>query len=242
MDIRMISWPHFDEEAVADIYTPSPDGTGAENVLEFAGRSCYHSFHRPNRATATNWGYLRNILRQKHGSVLEHGKVVLYVTGVSRSLTHELIRHRHLSYSELSQRFVDVESANMVMPPALDQAYLDNADYLAEGLWTLKKAYRHIVDHLTAKGANRKQAREAARAVMPNMTETKIVVSGNFRAWRDVLEVRGTVHADREIRALAVQVAGLLKKKFPNIFQDMEIVEAADGHLAVVFLPIEGEQ
>src|SRR5690554_342524 len=93
--------------------------TDADLLAEFAGRSCYQSFHKPNPKTEANQDYLRNILNQGHFSVLEHASATFYVTGVSRALTHELIRHRHLSYSELSQRFVNVEDAEVVIPPAL---------------------------------------------------------------------------------------------------------------------------
>ena len=82
------------------------DADGGQALAEFAGRACYESWHKPNPATATNAGYLRHILEVGHLSVLEHGSVTLYLRGVSRSLTHELVRHRHLSFSQLSQRYV----------------------------------------------------------------------------------------------------------------------------------------
>jgi thymidylate synthase ThyX len=76
----------------------STDADGGQALAEFAGRACYQSWGKPNPATATNAGYLRHILEVGHLSVLEHGTVSFYLTGVSRSLTHELIRHRHFSY------------------------------------------------------------------------------------------------------------------------------------------------
>ncbi|WP_390479680.1 FAD-dependent thymidylate synthase, partial [Frankia casuarinae] len=72
----------------------STDADGGQALAEFAGRACYQSWNKPNPATATNAGYLRHILDVGHLSVLEHGTVSLYLTGVSRSLTHELVRHR----------------------------------------------------------------------------------------------------------------------------------------------------
>src|SRR5690554_1935779 len=95
------------------------DGTAVDTLVEFAGRSCYQSWKRPNPATATNEGYIANILKQGHFSVLEHASATFYVQGVSRALTHELIRHRHLSYSQLSQRFVNEgREDDLVLPPA----------------------------------------------------------------------------------------------------------------------------
>src|SRR5690606_16343385 len=148
--------------------------TDADLLAEFAGRSCYQSFHKPNPKTEANHNYLKNILDQGHFSVLEHASATFYVTGVSRALTHELIRHRHLSYSELSQPFGELDDANAVAPPALRDE--DDAGLL-EVMDACANSYTVLVPYLTnVKGLKRKQAREAARAVMPNMTETRIVV------------------------------------------------------------------
>jgi len=209
------------------LFEPHRDASDAETVIEFAGRECYGSFHRPTPATATIRGYLRNILESRHFSVLEHGTATFRFTGVSRSFTHELIRHRHLSYSELSQRFVNMENAEMIKPPAISDAEWTQEDCIWEGVEHLQNAYVHLVKTLTARGLGRKQAREAARCVMPNMAETKIVVTGNFRAWRHFLHVRGSVHADAEIRAVAREVASWLINFAPNVFQDVEVT--ADG-------------
>lgn len=187
---------------------------------EFAGRACYQSFHRPNPATATNKDYLAKTNSQGHFSILEHGSVTFYVEGVSRSLTHELIRHRHLSYSELSQRYVNVEEASIVVPPALEDdghalGILETVRNLTEA------AYAELTAHLESKGLKRKRAREAARAVMENDTETKIVVTGNIRAWRDVLTKRYHVAADAEIQRFAAEVLKHLRDIAPNSVQDL---------------------
>lgn len=84
------------------------DADGGEALVEFAGRACYQSWAKPNPRTATNGGYLKHLLAVGHDSVLEHATVTFYITGISRSCTHELIRHRHFSFSQLSQRFVQV--------------------------------------------------------------------------------------------------------------------------------------
>ena len=110
------------------------DVDGGQALAEFAGRACYQSWNKPNPATATNAGYLRHILEVGHLSVLEHGTVSMYLTGVSRSLTHELIRHRHFSYSQLSQRYVPERDAAIVEPdviaedPELHERFLAAAD------------------------------------------------------------------------------------------------------------------
>ena len=95
----------------------STDVDGGEALVEFAGRACYQSWSKPNPKTATNAGYLRHIIDVGHFSVLEHASVSFYITGISRSCTHELIRHRHFSYSQLSQRYVPEKESRVVVPP-----------------------------------------------------------------------------------------------------------------------------
>lgn len=211
------------------------DTDGGQALAEFAGRACYQSWSKPNPATATNAGYLRHILDVGHLSVLEHGTVTFYFTGLSRSLTHELIRHRHFSYSQLSQRYVPERDAAMVEPdviaddPELHALFLAAADQalaaynaLLEGL---EKRFADV-DNATLR---RKQARQAARAILPNATETRIVVTGNYRAWRHFIAMRASEHADVEIRELAVACLRELSRVAPNVFADFTISALPDG-------------
>src|SRR5947209_12563769 len=98
----------------------STDADGGPALVEFAGRACYQSWSKPNPRTATNTGYIKHIIDVGHFSVLEHASVTFYITGISRSCTHELIRHRHFSYSQLSQRFVPEHDAQVVVPPGME--------------------------------------------------------------------------------------------------------------------------
>jgi thymidylate synthase (FAD) len=213
----------------------STDADGGQALAEFAGRACYQSWRKPNPATATNAGYLRHILEVGHLSVLEHGTVSFYVTGVSRSLTHELIRHRHLSYSQLSQRYVPERDAAMVEPQVIaDDPELHERFHIA--VRASQQAYNDLLAGLEERFAGepnatqrRKQARQAARSVLPNATETRIVVTGNYRAWRHFIAMRATEHADVEIRALAVECLRQLHKAAPNAFSDFEISVLPDG-------------
>lgn len=201
--------------------TLDPETTDADALAEGSGRACYQAWSRPNPATRKNVDYLRHIIDSGHFSVLEHASATFYIEGVSRSLTHELIRHRHLSYSQLSQRFVNEEDAEFVVPPALEGTE-EASDILENNFRLIIEDYNYLVRMLQDdKGLTRKQAREAARAVLPNMTETKIVVTGNMRAWRDFLSKRWHVAADAEIRQLAGEILKQLRTVAPNSFQDV---------------------
>lgn len=192
----------------------------AERIAHFAGRSCYQSWHMPNPDTATDEGYIANIIKQQHFSVLEHAGVTFYVEGISRNMAHELIRHRHLSYSELSQRFVNMSEANYVIPPLYREHFGKDMIKLTETNLDYIPSYDHNVSWGKDRGATHKQSREAARALLPGATETKIVVTGNHRAWRDMLHKRYSVHADAEIREFATKVLEELRTIAPAIYQD----------------------
>jgi thymidylate synthase (FAD) len=213
----------------------STDADGGEALAEFAGRACYQSWKKPNPATATNAGYLRHILEVGHLSVLEHGSVSFYISDISRSLTHELIRHRHFSYSQLSQRYVPERDASMVEPDVIAGDPVLHAKFVAATEASLA-AYTELLAGLEERFADvpnatlrRKQARQAARAVLPNATETRIVVSGNYRAWRHFVAMRASEHADVEIRELAVECLRQLQKAATNVFDDFVISALPDG-------------
>src|SRR6201996_5157854 len=211
------------------------DSDGGEALAEFAGRACYQSWKKPNPSTATNAGYLRHILEVGHLSVLEHGSVTFYITGVSRSLTHELIRHRHFSYSQLSQRYVPEKQAAMVEPDVIAADPVLHEKFLAAAEASVA-AYADLLAGLEERFADepnptlrRKQARQAARAVLPNATETRLVVTGNYRAWRHFIAMRASDHADVEIRRLAIACLRQLIDVAPAVFGDFQIATLADG-------------
>jgi thymidylate synthase (FAD) len=230
--VTLIAWTHFEPPAEVEWST---DADGGQALAEFAGRACYQSWRKPNPATATNAGYLRHILDSGHLSVLEHGSVTFYLTGISRSLTHELIRHRHFSYSQLSQRYVPERDAAMVEPAAIADDPELHERFVAAAEASVR-AYTELLEGLEKRFADvanptlrRKQARQAARAILPNATETRIVVTGNYRAWRHFIGMRATEHADVEIRELAVECLRQLQRVAPSVFADFVISELTDG-------------
>ena len=211
------------------------DASGGQALAEFAGRACYQSWNKPIPATATNAGYLDHILQVGHLSVLEHSSATFYLTDISRSVTHELIRHRHFSFSQLSQRYLPASGPEVVEPDAIaadpelhalfQAAVAQSAQAYQDLLAGLEERASQAADGTLA----RKQARQAARAVLPNATSTAIVVTGNYRAWRHFIGMRATEAADVEIRTLAVEVLRQLQELAPNVFADFRISELPDG-------------
>ncbi len=226
----------LDDHGVAQ-WTTDTDTPG-ELLPELAGRLCYLSFAKPR--PGGNSAYLRHIKEVGHGSVLEHSVWNFIITGVSRSFTHELVRHRAgFGYSQLSQRYVDESVADFVEPDCIgDDPEMHDVWQSAVG--HAQEAYVKLVAALQAKFADvevktlrRKMARQAARSVLPNATETKIFVTANARALRHFVELRCNEHAEPEIREVAALVLEVLQKEAPNIFGDYEFVSLSDGTRAV---------
>lgn len=210
----------------------------AEALIEFAGRGCYESWNRPNPATATNHGYLRHILEVNHPSLFRHASVTFYIQGVSRSFSHQMVTHKHIAQSERSQRYIPADDFLMVMPPAVlenDQETIAILEALGNAA---RSAYTRLVDRFTLQGQSHKKAREAARAVMPNMTETRLTVTGNLQAWRQFIAVRATEHADAEMCLVAVMIAWELKMLYPNLFQDMHLRVGKDGGRDTIYFGV----
>lgn len=239
-----------------------------EYLSESAGRLCYMSFAKPR--PGGNKAYLEHILEVQHGSVIEHVVFNFILTGISRSLSHELVRHRSgASYSQLSQRYVDESVAEYVVPDALKEEVEDACESpfnsTAGNAWinaiqTAHASYVQLVEYLSVKlsytcsqcgkpvaleslpctcascggkayhGTElRKAARQAARSVLPNATETKIFFTVNARALRHIIEMRASRHADVEIRKFAYTMWKVVVKECPNLFGDYEETSLPDG-------------
>jgi thymidylate synthase (FAD) len=205
---------------------------GAEALAEMAGRVCYMSYGKGRK---TNREFVGHIVEVGHGSVLEHAVWSFVITGVSRSFTHELIRHRHFSYSQLSQRYVNESDSPFVEPDVIAQDPELHAVW-SEAIEATRQAYERLVEGLQKHYAaipeatlRRKLARQAARSVLPNATETKIFMTGNARALRHFIELRGSEHADVEIRKVAVRMLEILQTEAPNLFADYRLEKLPDG-------------
>lgn len=219
--------------------TPLPAGT---HICKTAGQTCYCSWGVKRTMNDQAAKYIANIVESGHGSVLEHANYSVFMYGVSRSLTHELVRHRAgFAYSQVSQRYVDDTTLRFVMRPEydgdteLEKRFFTNIERAA-------KEYAEITDLLMARQAagseilsgekkrdERKKRQQAARSVLPNETEAPITVTANARAWRHTLEMRASDHAETEIRRLFMKIYRVLIQVEPIIFGDYQVVDLPDG-------------
>lgn len=246
--------------------------TGGDILPEVAGRSCYGSFANPR--PGGNAAYIGHVIQAGHTSVLEHAVWTIGIAGISRSCSHQLVRHRvGMSPSQLSQRFVSLVGSSYVVPPALcdavaaarkhcdecgsspiacyvtcwhiDSLGRDVSATVRAGLAWLgaiessadwhgnlladMRAMQPAVMQVSTHG--KKIVNETVRSISTEAAETRIVFTGNARAWRHMLTLRGTGDADAEIRRLMVALAGVLKEEAPNVFADVSV--HADGTVSV---------
>jgi thymidylate synthase (FAD) len=231
--------PALNFSAYLDDPTPLPDGA---QLSKIAGQLCYMSFGPKRSMNAQAKRYFDNLKSSGHGSVFEHATFSLLLYGISRSVTHELIRHRvGFGYSQLSQRFVSGRMLRFVERPEyradeqLHEQFLqriersaDEYAFLANRLLEMQQAGVSILS-AEARTDLRKKVQQAARSVLPNETEAPIVVTGNGRAWRHVIEERASAHAEVEIRELAVRIFLCLRQVDPALFDDYTLEPLSDG-------------
>lgn len=229
--VQLIAWTEFHTPAGVDWQT---DADGGAALAEFAGRSCYQAWEKKVPATASNAGYLAHVLQVGHLAVLEHASATFYLTGISRALAGELTRHRHFSFSALSPRHQAertdvVEPAAVAADPELHEAFL-------AGVTAAETAHRELLAALAERhadseqaGLRRKQLRQAARTLLPGATATTLVITGNLRAWRQLIALRAAEHADHEMRAVVIECLRQLRDLAPSVFADFVITKLPDS-------------
>ena len=186
----------------------------AEKLIETAGRTSYLSFGKQGKDTEK--AFIRMLIKRGHLSVLEHAYATFRISGVSRAFTHQLVRHRLCSFIQQSQRYVDERNFNFIEP----QSIKNNSEahsIFTEFMGNARKTYVEL-QKLGIKN-------EDARFVLPNATESQIVVTANLREWRHIVELRGEPDAQWEIRRAAIEILKILKKHAPTVFGDFEIDE-----------------
>lgn len=187
----------------------------AEQVIELACRTCYLSFHRFDPPASTE-ELIKKVIRKKHHSVLEHASATFRIKGGSRTFTHELVRHRLMSPSQESQRYVEygkTRDFDVVLP-----ATIENSGFKDRYLELAVQCERLYSEMVSAD-----MPKEDARYILPGGTTSEIVISANLREFRHIFEVRCNPRAQWEIRGICLKMLEILKAEAPIVFHDFEI-------------------
>ncbi|HEV2094014.1 MAG TPA: FAD-dependent thymidylate synthase [Rubrobacter sp.] len=223
--------------------TDLPDSS---QLCKTAGQLCYASFG-PRRTTNENAAsYFGRLTGAGHGSVLEHASFSFLLYGISRSVTHELVRHRAgAAFSQISQRYVSGAVLRFVERPEyqedeeLHRLFEERADRAAAGYEEMaerllgRQGEGHAMLSADQKTDARKKVQQTARSLLPNETEAPMVFTGNVRALRHIVEMRADAHAESEIRGLALRLFLCLRTADPILFGDYEIGDLPDGTVTV---------
>ena len=196
-------------ELDVELVAVTPD---AERVIEQAGRTCYLSFERIGAHSQQE--FIQRLIKMGHESPLEHACATFRIRNCSRAMTHQLVRHRLMSVSQQSQRYVDEAGFTYVVPHSMPAEYL--ADYHQDMVQ---------IQAMYDKWRQRGLRKEDARFVLPNACTSEIVVSANFREWRHIFAVRLSAKAQWEIRRVCTLILKVLQEQAPNCFADIECPE-----------------
>ena len=178
-----------------------------EELVEFAGRICYRSAPRGDAGD-----FVMKRVKEGHESIIEHASVTFLIEGISRACSHQIVRHRIASYSQESQRYVDMSDPAFVVPPAI----ADNADALA--IWdTFVEQAKVAYQKLREQGIRK----EDSRFLLPNAAATRLVMTMNFRSLRHFFEVRCKKDAQWEIRDVALEMLRQMHAVAPAVFGDL---------------------
>lgn len=180
----------------------------AEELIEAAGRACYRSEPKGQPGE-----FVQRRIGEGHESIIEHASATFDISGISRACSHQLVRHRIASYSQESQRYVDMSAPEFVVPPSVS----GNAEAEA--------AFERFCDTVSSAYSELRELgirKEDARFLLPNATATRIIVTMNFRSWRHFIETRALdPGAQWEIRELARRVLDVLNEQAPSVFGDL---------------------
>lgn len=208
----------------------------SDKLIEAAGRLCYRSWSawdeknpigtnkNVTRVRDDNKQYIQNIISHAHGSTLEHSNLTMLWDNVSRVLTHELVRHRAgMAYSQESLRYVRLDKLKFWIPdevkdnPELLHIYVETIQYLE----SVQERLNKVVNLDKMLFDEKKKWTSRFRRLAPDGLATSILVTGNLRAWRHIVNMRGNEHAEEEIQLVIGQVAPILKQFSPSTFADL---------------------
>lgn len=200
-------------------YTPDP-----EELVAQAAKLCYSPASidelKKQLENKDQSDFINKLILMRHLSPIEHITFTFGVEGISRACSHQLVRHRLASYSQQSQRYVGLHSKrsdgfNFIIPPSIEK--IGKKQWFIEKMEILQKWYDELVDALGNYGEN---TFEDARFLLPNATETKIIITMNARELLHFFRVRCCNRAQWEIRSMAIEMLRLVKAVSPNIFKD----------------------
>ncbi len=177
----------------------------ALNITELATRVCYKSEDKMKEGSAEK--LIKGIIKSKHFGCLEHVNLTVKFI-CDRACSHQLVRHRLMSFNQKSQRYCKEDNLEVIKPEGLE-----NTSLWLESCRQAENAYAELI--------KRGEKPEVARGVLPNSTATEIYATANIREWRHFFELRCDKTAQKDIRMLALELLCQMFEKYPVFFEDL---------------------
>lgn len=240
--VRILSQPMFSAHPAYQV--PMHDNE-AESLIATAGKVCYDSYGLDGNPVKQ---HVENLVRSGHHSVVEHVHIGVFVAGISRGCSHEIVRHRMFNYSQRSTRYTAENDAAIVLDPYYAELHarlvddfgrfrdcgdVDDAELAllkgfledCEGSFAEYRRQVELLESLNPQRLSgrdlRKWCRGKARQLLPHALETRMVITGNLRAWRHFFLMRTNRGAEAEIRRLAAAIWPKVERIAPTVFQDL---------------------
>jgi len=182
----------------------------AEKVIELSGRIAYQSQDKITKDSAEK--FIKSLITRGHTSVIEHASATFYISGISRSCSHQLVRHRLASFTQKSERYVTLKDFKYVIPESIKNNDTSSIIFKS-AMEYLNGCYKSLNDLEIKK--------EDARFVLPEATETELVMTANFRELRHIIKLRTDKAAQWEIREVCQEMLKILKENAPSCFGDL---------------------
>jgi len=211
-------------------FTSEKPKSGADALIEMGGRQCYCSF---GKLFYNNEMFLKHALTLGHGSIFEHPNFTFGVTRCSRGFTHQMVRHRAgCAYSQESTHYIKYtkESARFYVDK---YALKEDKELWETSLGAMLEKYEMAFKILKDAGSERHNSSGAARQLLPQAIESKLMITANVRAIRHIIEDRCNSHNTLEIRLVTSQMLTIMKTEAPAAFQDMELIRDEDGEMSI---------
>lgn len=244
--VFLVSEPSFHPHPTYAL--PEHDGPG-ENIIATAGKVCYDSYGRDGNPVAQ---HIRTLVNSGHHSVIEHVHVGVFIEGISRGCSHEIVRHRMFNYSQRSTRYTAEGDAAIVLDPYYADLYAradksNNERFLVDefvkaceeaiGVYAVQVGRLYDLNPNNLQGRDlRKWCRGKARQLLPHALETRLVMTGNLRAWHHFFIMRSSRHAEAEIRRLAAAVWAVIEPLAPVVFEHLSTSDV-DGFSEITEQP-----
>lgn len=213
LSVSLIAHTALDTLNYPDLYGDYDQGNLLSSI---AAAQCYHPGTYDIKSETVDGELTQRVASSGHTSILEHGSASFLISGVSRVLSHQLVRHRIASYTQQSQRYTDQSNFDFIIPPSIEKVP-EAKEYYLKHMSQVQDGYKTLLDIMERNGYKKKDIQQDVRFILPNACSTQLVMTMNYRELGDFLGKRMCTRAQWEIRYLAYAIFNIISR-YESIF------------------------